>query len=291
LGEVALAAGDRARAADLFAESVARFRAAGNAHDEAIALRRLALLARASGDATTAGARLAAALALWRKGGWEDRVAETLETLAVLAGADGEPARALHLAGAAAAVRETVGRPLAVLRRAAFERQVTASRRALHPAAAAAALARGRAMSPEAAIDEALGGGHPAAGVPPDAEPGRTAPPAPATSGTRSDAEEAAAPAAGLLRVDPEQYTVWRGEQPLPRPLAAKEFALVAYLYARPGRVCSRQELGDAIWGRDRWDPDMLYRLVRRVKEKLEPQPARPRYLQNVPGFGYRLSP
>ena len=82
-----------------------------------------------------------------------------------------------------------------------------------------------------------------------------------------------------------------RGTQPLPRPLAAKEFALVRHLYAHAGRVCSRQELGDAVWGRDRWDPAMLYRLVRRVKEKLEPRPAHPRYLRTVPGFGYRLSP
>jgi hypothetical protein len=93
------------------------------------------------------------------------------------------------------------------------------------------------------------------------------------------------------LRVDPERYTVWRGGQPLPHPLASREFALVHYLYARAGCVCSRQELGDAVWGRDRWDPAMLYQLVRRVKAKLEPQPGRPRYLHNVPGFGYRLAP
>ena len=95
----------------------------------------------------------------------------------------------------------------------------------------------------------------------------------------------------GPLRVEAATYTVWRGGQPLPRPLAAKEFALVHYLYERAERVCTRQELGDAVWGRDRWDPDMLYRLVRRVKEKLEPLPASPRYLRTVPGFGYRLTP
>ena len=50
-------------------------------------------------------------------------------------------------------------------------------------------------------------------------------------------------------------------------------------------------ELGNAIWGADAWDLDMLYRLVRRVKEKLEPRPDRPRYLQTVRGVGYRLVP
>jgi DNA-binding response OmpR family regulator len=96
---------------------------------------------------------------------------------------------------------------------------------------------------------------------------------------------------AGPLRLDVQTFSVWRGTQPLPRPLAAREFALVRYLYDHADRVCTRQELGDAVWGRDRWDPDMLYRLVRRVKEKLEPQPAHPRYLLTVPGFGYRLAP
>ncbi|MGH2354808.1 MAG: winged helix-turn-helix domain-containing protein, partial [Chloroflexota bacterium] len=103
-----------------------------------------------------------------------------------------------------------------------------------------------------------------------------------------------AGPAAGpggALRVDSQTYSVWRGAQPLPRPLSAQEFALVRYLYERCERVCARRELGDAIWGAGAWDPNMLHRLVRRVKEKLEPQPNRPRYLQTVPGIGYRLTP
>jgi two-component system KDP operon response regulator KdpE len=65
----------------------------------------------------------------------------------------------------------------------------------------------------------------------------------------------------------------------------------VRYLYDHAGRVCPWRELGDAVWGRGRWDPAMVYRLVRRVKEKLEPDPGCPRYLLTVPGFGYRLAP
>ncbi|MGH2353957.1 MAG: winged helix-turn-helix domain-containing protein, partial [Chloroflexota bacterium] len=56
-------------------------------------------------------------------------------------------------------------------------------------------------------------------------------------------------------------------------------------------RVCVRQELGDAIWGAHNWDPNMLHRLVYRLKEKLEPNPERPRYVQTVPWVGYRLTP
>jgi DNA-binding response OmpR family regulator len=82
--------------------------------------------------------------------------------------------------------------------------------------------------------------------------------------------------------VDALTYTVRRGAHPLPRPLAALEFALVRHLHEHAGRVCSRRELGDAVWGADRPDPDVRYRLVRRVKEKLEPDPARLRYLPRL---------
>ena len=52
----------------------------------------------------------------------------------------------------------------------------------------------------------------------------------------------------------------------------------------------TRRELGDAIWGRDQWDPNMLHRLVHRLKEKIEPNPDKPRYVQTVPWVGYRLT-
>ena len=102
---------------------------------------------------------------------------------------------------------------------------------------------------------------------------------------------DGAALAAGPLRIDAPAHTVWRGDVALEPPLSVKEFALVRHLYGRADRVCSRQELGDAIWGAHGWDPRMLYRLVRRVREKLEPQPERPRYLRTLPGVGYRLIP
>jgi predicted ATPase/transcriptional regulator with XRE-family HTH domain len=155
LGEAALAAGDLARARPLFAESAARFREVGTPHDEAAALRSLALLANTAGDDAAAGRYLVKALAIWREGGWEHRVAETLEVLAGRAAA-GAPERALRLAGAAAAVRETTGRPLPALRRTALERQLAPARRALGPEAVAAAVAAGRADSPEQAVAAAL---------------------------------------------------------------------------------------------------------------------------------------
>lgn len=84
---------------------------------------------------------------------------------------------------------------------------------------------------------------------------------------------------------------MWIGETKHERRLSAQEFHLLAYLYVHQDRVCTREELGDAIWGADRWDMNMLHRLVHRLKEKLEPNPERPRYVQTVPWIGYRLTP
>jgi len=98
------------------------------------------------------------------------------------------------------------------------------------------------------------------------------------------------APAADRLRVDAQTYEVWRGEERLAPPLSPLEFGLVAYLYAHRERVCTRRELGDALWGAHAWDPPMLHNLVRRAKSKLEPAPGRPRYLHSRRGVGYSLT-
>jgi pSer/pThr/pTyr-binding forkhead associated (FHA) protein len=94
-----------------------------------------------------------------------------------------------------------------------------------------------------------------------------------------------------LLRVDTRTFEVWTGDRHPARRLSAQEFALLRYLYEHRERVCTRRELGDAIWGPDAWDPNMLHRLVHRLKDKLEPSPERPRYIRTLPQIGYRLTP
>jgi hypothetical protein len=112
------------------------------------------------------------------------------------------------------------------------------------------------------------------------------------TSRTLTLREEAPEPpAADHLHVDPHLYAVSIGGQPLERRLSRQEFELLRYLYEHRGRVCARKELGDAVWGADQWGDNMLHRLVHRLKEKLEPAPERPRYVQTVPQFGYRVTP
>jgi hypothetical protein len=76
--------------------------------------------------------------------------------LAAVAGGHGHPERACRLFGAAAALREAGGWPLAPVYRGEYERQVAAVRDTLGEKAFTAAWAEGRAMAPEQAIEYAL---------------------------------------------------------------------------------------------------------------------------------------
>jgi pSer/pThr/pTyr-binding forkhead associated (FHA) protein len=91
------------------------------------------------------------------------------------------------------------------------------------------------------------------------------------------------------LHLDAATRKIRLGERGPSRRLSAQEFALLHYLYERADRTCQRAELGDAVWGADNWDTIMLYRLVARLRGKIEPDPAQPRYLQSVQLIGYRL--
>jgi DNA-binding response OmpR family regulator len=72
--------------------------------------------------------------------------------------------------------------------------------------------------------------------------------------------------------------------------LTAKEFDLLAHMAAHPGRVYTREHLLRAVWGYDYFGDDSTVTVhVRRLREKLEPDPARPRYVTTVWGVGYRF--
>jgi hypothetical protein len=110
------------------------------------------------------------------------------------------------------------------------------------------------------------------------------------TTRTYAGRRQEPAPPPDLLRVDAQAFEVHIGASKLDRRLSAQEFELLSYLYTNRERVCQRQELGDAIWGAGNWDPNMLHRLVHRLKEKIEPVPEKTRYVQTVPWVGYRLT-
>ena len=75
-----------------------------------------------------------------------------------------------------------------------------------------------------------------------------------------------------------------------PLPLTRREFALLAYLAERPGRVCTREELLEAVWGPDYLGtPRTVDQHVLQLREKLGEDPKAPRFLETVRGVGYRF--
>ena len=94
---------------------------------------------------------------------------------------------------------------------------------------------------------------------------------------------------AGSLALDPgrREARLDRGE---PISLTALENRLLDYLMLHAGQILSNQDLIDHIWGPAGGDRDMLRQLIRRLRSKIEPDPAQPTYIQTVPGLGYGLN-
>ena len=94
----------------------------------------------------------------------------------------------------------------------------------------------------------------------------------------------------GDLVVDAEKREVRRGDEEL--RLTAKEFDLLWFLATHPRRVFGRDELMRRIWGYEAaFDTGTVTVHIRRLREKIEADPARPRHLHTVWGAGYRLDP
>ena len=103
--------------------------------------------------------------------------------------------------------------------------------------------------------------------------------------GEREDAIEL-----GSLRIEPETRRAYvRGEEAL---LTQREFDLLLYLARNPGRVFSRGQLMDAVWQYSFYtDTSTVTVHIRRLRAKIELDPARPQQVQTVWGVGYRFQP
>ena len=90
------------------------------------------------------------------------------------------------------------------------------------------------------------------------------------------------------LRIDPNtREALVQGE---PATLTAREFDLLHHLASSPGRVYTRDQLMEIVWGYSfSADTSTVTVHVRRLREKVESDPARPRYLQTVWGVGYKF--
>lgn len=106
--------------------------------------------------------------------------------------------------------------------------------------------------------------------------------------GARS--EQGMALAFGNLQIDPQSRLVTvDGEE---RLLTVKEFELLWLLARHPRQVFSRDHLLERIWGlADYIDPGTVTVHIRRLREKIEPEPSHPRHLQTVWGVGYKFEP
>jgi DNA-binding response OmpR family regulator len=94
----------------------------------------------------------------------------------------------------------------------------------------------------------------------------------------------------GELVIDAATREVTNGGAPV--QLTAKEFDLLWFLASHPRRVFSRDQLMSRVWGYEAaFDTGTVTVHVRRLREKIESDPSKPRLLETVWGVGYRLSP
>lgn len=95
----------------------------------------------------------------------------------------------------------------------------------------------------------------------------------------------------GPVRMDVERHIVTTNGEPIQLPL--KEFELLQLLLSNPGKVLTRGQILDRIWGayyrlRDTRTLDVH---VKRLRNKIEREPSRPRHLVTVRGLGYKFEP
>ncbi len=93
----------------------------------------------------------------------------------------------------------------------------------------------------------------------------------------------------GEITMDKRRLQVRKGEDVI--PLSPREFDLLRVLMENAGRTLTRQQLLDWVWG-ESWvgDPRTLDVHIHWLREKLEDNPRRPRYILTVRGVGYRFA-
>ncbi len=101
--------------------------------------------------------------------------------------------------------------------------------------------------------------------------------------------EQAAKP----IELHPKTRVVLRGGIPLDVELTSNEDRLLSYFLEHPGEICRKDTLIRTVWPDEQMvkgiRDDRLAQLVKRLREKIEPEPAHPVYIQTVRGRGYRF--
>jgi pSer/pThr/pTyr-binding forkhead associated (FHA) protein len=99
-------------------------------------------------------------------------------------------------------------------------------------------------------------------------------------------------PAVDWLKIDERKKEIWvDGRQEM---LSKKEYGLIVFLYNNAGKICSRDEIIEAVWPESK-DPSAISdatidQLIHRLREKVEPQPAKPVRIISKKAFGYMMA-
>lgn len=108
-----------------------------------------------------------------------------------------------------------------------------------------------------------------------------------ATTGTMLDTGERVL-VRGALRIDPRARSVSVADKEV--ELTSKEFDLLWFLASHPGQVFTRVQLLDHVWGYEFYgDSSTVTVHIRRLREKIEADPANPHFLSTVWGVGYKF--
>ena len=92
----------------------------------------------------------------------------------------------------------------------------------------------------------------------------------------------------GLLEILPEEHRVFRGGEEI--PLTHREFELLLFLAENAGLVFSMDAIFEKVWGLDAIGDTATVRVhINRLREKIEPHPQKPIYIETVWGAGYRF--
>jgi len=96
----------------------------------------------------------------------------------------------------------------------------------------------------------------------------------------------------GLLRIDKRSRRVWVGDQEVDPPLSVSQYKVLELLYENEGRVVTRLQLVEAIWGEDEvinFSEQALDAIIRRLRDRLASVDATHSLISTVRGHGLRL--
>src|SRR5260370_12936198 len=89
------------------------------------------------------------------------------------------------------------------------------------------------------------------------------------------------------FRLDTENHLLWRNGHRV--PVAAKGFAVLAYLVEHAGRVVTQDEMLEALWSESYVNPEVLRKYILEIRKALGDRPDKPEFIETLPKRGYRF--